>query len=170
MPHVFGLSPHFATGLVGARSPYGAVRNALHPDYVSGGSSSGSAVAVALDLVSFSLGTDTAGSGRVPAGLNNIVGLKPTRGLISTRAVVPACRTLDCVSIFAWTVSDAWEVTQVAAGYDPDEPHSQPIGMLGVKRRGYRIAVPANPEFFGDKQAKQAYEKTLARLVAKPLQ
>ncbi|MES2259848.1 MAG: allophanate hydrolase [Pseudomonadota bacterium] len=158
----------FATGLVGTRSPYGAVRNAHHPDYVSGGSSAGSAVAVALGLVSFSLGTDTAGSGRVPAGLNNIVGLKPTRGLLSTRGVVPACRTLDCVSVFAATVEDAWTVTEVAAGYDADEPYSRIHAMAGVKRRGYRIAVPAEPEFYGDTAAQAAYEKTLALLRAAP--
>jgi allophanate hydrolase len=154
----------FATGLVGARSPYGIVRNAIHPGHVSGGSSSGSAVSVALDLVSFALGTDTAGSGRVPAGLNNIVGLKPTPGLISTRGVLPACRTLDCVSVFAQSVSDAWAVTQVAAGYDEEEAYSRQISMLGIRRRGYRIAVPDRLEFFGDRQAQQAFEKTLARL------
>src|SRR5882672_6516442 len=93
----------FATGLVGTRSPYGPVPNAFNPNFISGGSSSGTAVAVAAGLVTFSLGTDTAGSGRVPASLNNIVGLKPTRGLISTTGVVPACRSLDCVSIFALT-------------------------------------------------------------------
>ena len=105
----------FATGLVGTRSPYGAGTNAFDPRYISGGSSSGSALAVALNLVSFSLGTDTAGSGRVPAGFNNIVGLKPTRGAVSTAGVVPACRTLDCVSIFALTAGDAWDVFQVRA-------------------------------------------------------
>jgi allophanate hydrolase len=158
----------FATGLVGTRSPYGVVRNALHPDYVSGGSSAGSAVAVALGLVSFALGTDTAGSGRVPAGLNNIVGLKPSRGLLSTRGVVPACRSLDCVSIFAATVSDAWSVTQSAAGYDADEPYSRPLPMAGVKRRGYRIAVPAQLEFYGDVAAQQAFEASLERLKRRP--
>jgi allophanate hydrolase len=158
----------FATGLVGTRSPYGVVRNALHPAHVSGGSSAGSAVAVALDLVSFSLGTDTAGSGRVPAGLNNIVGLKPSRGLLSTRGVVAACRSLDCVSIFAATVGDTWAVTQVAAGYDPDEPYSRPLPMAGVKRRGYRIAVPAQLEFYGDLAAQQAFEASLERLRQRP--
>jgi allophanate hydrolase len=154
----------FATGLVGARSPYGAVRNAIDPAYVSGGSSSGSAVAVALDLVGFSLGTDTAGSGRVPAGLNGIVGLKPTRGLLSTRGVVPACRSLDCVSIFAHTVADAWQVAQCAAGFDADDSYSRTVPMLGVLRRGYRIAVPAEPEFYGDALAEAAYNTTLERL------
>jgi allophanate hydrolase len=154
----------FATGLVGARSPYGAVRNAIDPAYVSGGSSSGSAVAVALDLVGFSLGTDTAGSGRVPAGLNGIVGLKPTRGLLSTRGVVPACRSLDCVSIFAHTVADAWQVAQCAAGYDAEDSYSRNVPMLGVLRRGYRIAIPAVLEFYGDTVAEQAFNATLERL------
>ena len=158
----------FATGLVGTRSPYGAVRNAIDPAYVSGGSSSGSAVAVSLDLVGFSLGTDTAGSGRVPAGLNGIVGLKPTRGLLSTRGVVPACRSLDCVSIFAHTVADAWQVAQCAAGFDADDSHSRTVPMLGVLRRGYRIAVPAEPEFYGDAMAEAAFNTTLARLRQTP--
>jgi allophanate hydrolase len=158
----------FATGLVGTRSPYGAVRNAVDPAYVSGGSSSGSAVAVALGLVAFSLGTDTAGSGRVPAGLNGIVGLKPTRGLLSMRGVFPACRTLDCVSVFARAVADAWAVTQVASGFDAEDAYSRRIAMLGVKRRGYRIAIPAAPEFFGDGAAEQAYSATLAALRRMP--
>ncbi len=158
----------FATGLVGTRSPYGPVRNAKAPEYVSGGSSSGSGVSVALGLTCFSLGTDTAGSGRVPAGLNGIVGLKPTRGLISARGVVPACRTLDCVSIFAQTVADAWTALQSAAGHDAEDAYSRTIPMTGVKRRSYRIAVPAQPEFFGDAAAAQAFEATLARLRALP--
>lgn len=158
----------FATGLVGTRSPYGVVRNALHEEYVSGGSSSGSAVAVALDLVSFTLGTDTAGSGRVPAGLNGIVGLKPSRGLLSTRGVFPACRTLDCVSIFAKTISDAWTVTGVAAGYDPADSYSRKIAMQGPKTRHLRIAVPAQPEFYGDEYAQKAFEATLEKLHALP--
>jgi allophanate hydrolase len=158
----------FATGLVGARSPYGVVRNAVDPDYVSGGSSSGSAVAVALGLVGFALGTDTAGSGRVPAGLNGIVGLKPTRGLLSTRGVVPACRTLDCVSVFATSVADSWAVTQVAAGYDADDPYSRRVVQQGVRRRGLRIAVPAELEFFGDMLAQEAFDATLARLADQP--
>ena len=158
----------FATGLVGTRSPYGAVRNSVNPDCVSGGSSAGSAVAVALGMVCFALGTDTAGSGRVPAGLNGIVGLKPTRGLLSTRGVVPACRSLDCVSVFAHSVADAWAVTRVAAAYDSLEPYSRRLPMAGVRRRGYRIAVPAQLEFYGDQQARDAFERTLARLRALP--
>ena len=97
----------FATGLVGTRSPYGAVRNAVDPERISGGSSSGSAVAVALGLVDLALGTDTAGSGRVPAAFNGIVGLKPSKGLVSTEGVVPACASLDCVTVFARTLPEA---------------------------------------------------------------
>ncbi|OWW21595.1 allophanate hydrolase [Noviherbaspirillum denitrificans] len=158
----------FATGLNGTRSPYGAVRNAIDPAYVSGGSSSGSAVAVALGLVSFSLGTDTAGSGRVPAGLNGIVGLKPTRGLFSARGVFPACRTLDCVSIFAQTVADAWTVTRVMAGYDAEDSYSRKIPMLGVKPRNYRIAIPSAPEFFGDANARHAFDAVVQALRQSP--
>ena len=115
----------FATGLVGVRTPYPVPRNALDPAIVPGGSSSGSAVAVAHGAVGFSLGTDTAGSGRVPAGLNNIVGLKPTLGALSARGVVPACRTLDTVSVFALTVDDAWTAFRAAAGFDADDPYSR---------------------------------------------
>jgi allophanate hydrolase len=158
----------FATGLVGVRSPYGAVRNALRPEYVSGGSSSGSAVAVALGQVAFSLGTDTAGSGRVPAGFNHLVGLKPTRGLLSGKGVFPACKTLDCISIFAHDVADAWRVLQTAAAFDADDAYSRSPAMLGVKRRGYRIAVPQVPEFFGDEAAREAYEKALEVIAALP--
>ena len=116
----------FATGLVGTRSPHGAVANAFRPEYISGGSSSGSASVVARGLAVFSLGTDTAGSGRVPAGFNNIVGLKPTRGWLSAAGVVPACRTLDCVSVFALTVDDALRVADIAGGYDARDPYCGP--------------------------------------------
>lgn len=115
----------FATGLVGTRSPWGACRNAFDPSIISGGSSSGSAVAVALGLASFSLGTDTAGSGRVPASLNNLVGLKPSRGLFSNRGVVPACRSLDCVSVFALNSDDANTVFDVAARFDPSDSYAR---------------------------------------------
>src|ERR1700756_1102176 len=115
----------FATGLVGVRSPYGVCHSVFHSDYISGGSSSGSAVAVAAGQVSFALGTDTAGSGRVPAAFNNIVGLKPTRGLFSTFGVVPACRSLDCVSSLSLTAGDAETVLSVAAAYDPRDPYSR---------------------------------------------
>ena len=115
----------FATGLVGVRSPYGVPRNPFHPEMIPGGSSSGSAVAVSAGLVSFSLGTDTAGSGRVPASFNHLVGLKPTRGWLSTRGVVPACRSLDCVSVFAATVGEAATVAGIAAAYDAADPFSR---------------------------------------------
>ncbi|MDO9563442.1 MAG: amidase family protein, partial [Bradyrhizobium sp.] len=123
----------FATGLVGVRSPYGIPSNPMRADLVPGGSSSGSAVAVSAGLVPLALGTDTAGSGRVPAMLNNIVGLKPSLGLISTSGMVPACRTLDCVSVFALTVGDAWTVLTVAAGPDAGDPWSRalPLGRPG---------------------------------------
>ncbi len=115
----------FATGLVGTRSPYGACQNSFNPEYISGGSSAGSAVSVALGMVSFSLGTDTAGSGRVPASFNNLVGHKPSCGLLSTHGVVPACRTLDCVSIFALTAEDAAKVLESAQGFDEEDAYSR---------------------------------------------
>jgi allophanate hydrolase len=115
----------FATGLVGVRTPFPVPRNPFDARMVPGGSSSGSAVAVARGLVSFALGTDTAGSGRVPAALNNVVGLKPTLGAVPTRGVVPACRTLDCVSVFAATVDDAFAAYRMMAGFDPDDPFSK---------------------------------------------
>jgi allophanate hydrolase len=155
----------FATGLNGTRSPYGACANAFDARYISGGSSSGSAVAVALGLVSFALGTDTAGSGRVPAGFNNIVGLKPTRGAISTRGVVPACRSLDCVSIFALTVGDAWNVYQVARGYDADDAYSRrPEASVHAPAGRFRCGVPAAAQldFCGDAEAARMYEQGLA--------
>src|SRR5450830_1185617 len=119
----------FACGLNGTRSPYGPVPNAFDPSLVSGGSSSGSAWVVATGQVDFALGTDTAGSGRVPAGLNNIVGLKPSKGLLSNRWVVPAARSADCVSIFARTVSTAVQVLLVAAGHDPLDPYSKDLHL-----------------------------------------
>src|SRR6478736_3606371 len=115
----------FATGLVGVRSPHGVPANPFGADYIPGGSSSGSAVAVAAGLCDFSLGTDTAGSGRVPASFNNLVGLKTTKGLLSTCGVVPACRSLDCVSIFTRSVADAAEGFAVASAFDPVDPFSR---------------------------------------------
>lgn len=151
----------FATGLVGTRSPYGIPASVFDPEYVSGGSSSGSAVAVAAGLVAFSLGTDTAGSGRVPAAFNNVVGLKPTKGLISAQGVVPACRTQDTISIFALTVADAARVAASAARYDPDEPYSRKAPRPFTIERppvNMRIGVPATGlEFFGDKEAERLY-------------
>lgn len=156
----------FATGLVGVRSPYGVPVNPFHPDYIPGGSSSGSAVAVAAGLCAFSLGTDTAGSGRIPAMLNGLVGLKPTRGLLSTTGVVPACRSLDCVSIFARSCGDAAAVLQVAAGYDPDDPFSRvaapPAAPLPWPPR---IGIPRQDqlEFFGNEETGGLFERALAQ-------
>ncbi|POW55258.1 allophanate hydrolase [Candidatus Pantoea alvi] len=158
----------FATGLVGTRSPFGAVSNTFNPDYVSGGSSSGSASVLARGLVAFSLGTDTAGSGRVPAGFNNIVGLKPTKGWLSARGVVPACRLNDTVSVFALTVEDAFAVATAAGGYDAGDaysrrnPHTAPASFNAQPA----FAIPAAPEFFGDTQAEAAWQRALEQLQA----
>ena len=155
----------FATGLVGTRSPYGAVPNSFDPNYVSGGSSSGSAVAVARGLVPFSLGTDTAGSGRVPAGFNNIVGLKPTRGRFSIAGVVPACKSLDCVSIFSLTVEDAQAVGAVLEGFDGNDGYSRIAPEFATYISATpRFGVPAALEWFGDRCAKAAWEKSLTTL------
>jgi allophanate hydrolase len=156
----------FATGLVGTRSPYGAVPNSFNPDYVSGGSSSGSASVVARGLVAFSLGTDTAGSGRVPAGFNNIVGLKPTKGRLPNTGLVPACRSVDCISVFALTVEDAECVAGIAEGYDAEDAYSRknPASAPVAFSAGFRIAVPDNLEFFGDTQNQAVYEQALLTL------
>jgi allophanate hydrolase len=148
----------FATGLVGVRSPYGVPRNPFDPHLSPGGSSSGSAVAVAAGLVPLALGTDTAGSGRVPAGLNNIVGLKPSLGLVSNVGVVPACRSLDCVSLFALTTDDAFSALAAIAG---------PVGALGALPPALRVGVPnpASRLFFGDIRAEAAFE-TAMKLIA----
>jgi len=154
----------FATGLVGTRSPYGEVANPFDSRYVSGGSSSGSAVAVALGLVPFALGTDTAGSGRVPAAFCNLVGIKPTPGLVSTNGVFPACRSLDCISAFTHTVADAWSVLSVLAGTDPDDTYSREIAALPPLARKVRIGLPAPLEFLDDAAAATAFECALAPL------
>ena len=155
----------FATGLVGTRSPYGAVSNSFRPEYISGGSSSGSAVAVARGEASFSLGTDTAGSGRVPAGLNNLVGLKPSRGLISARGVVPACQSLDCVSVFALTVPDAVTVLNVARGFDAEDPWSRELALTTPPLpERFTFALPDPLEFHGDAHALHAFNAAVDRL------
>lgn len=157
----------FACGLNGTRSPWGAVPNAVNPAYVSGGSSSGSAYVVATGQVDFSLGTDTAGSGRVPAGLNNIVGLKPSKGLISTRGVLPAAQSVDCVSIFARTVHTAVRALLVATAYDAQDPYSRSLTLKTTPwTPGFRFGVPDVLEFFGDVQAEAAFEEARARLRA----
>lgn len=157
----------FATGLVGVRSPYGIPKNSIREDLIPGGSSSGSAVAVGAGLVPLSLGTDTAGSGRVPAMLNNIVGLKPSLGMISTAGLVPACRTLDCISVFALTVDDAALALSVMTGPDQADPFSRdrPLGALTPFPTNLRLGVPRNGQliFFGDKKAEAAYGEALKR-------
>jgi allophanate hydrolase len=143
----------FATGLVGTRTPYGICSSVFDERYVSGGSSSGSAVALAKGQVAFSLGTDTAGSGRVPAMFNALVGVKPTRGLLSTRGVVPACRSLDCVSIFTRNLSDAELLLETCAGFDADDSYSRPreaVNGLGDARLRIAVPRPEDLEFFGD--------------------
>ncbi|CAB3772795.1 allophanate hydrolase [Paraburkholderia humisilvae] len=162
----------FATGLSGQRSPHGACRNALDPRYASGGSSSGSAVAVALGLAAFSLGTDTAGSGRVPAAFHGLIGLKPTKGVLSTLGVVPACKSLDCVSIFAHTARDAQQVFDVARGIADGDPYArawtpaQRGGADAPTLRGVRFGVPraVQLEFFGDTSYARAFDAAQARL------
>jgi allophanate hydrolase len=162
----------FATGLVGTRSPYGVPPNPFDPAFIPGGSSSGSAVAAAAGLVAFALGTDTAGSGRVPAAFNNIVGLKPTRGLVSARGVVPACRSLDCVSVFALTVPDAAAVLEVIRGADPEDGYSRPappgFACFGTMPARFTFGVPQpeKREFFGNADAAALFESAIARLTA----
>jgi allophanate hydrolase len=169
----------FAAGLVGVRSPYGVPGNSFDPAYVPGGSSSGSAIAVAAGLASFSLGTDTAGSGRVPAAFNNLIGLKPTRGLISTRGVVPACRSLDCVSIFALTAADAAAVLRSARGFDAADPFSRraapPARAMPRSFAGCRFGVPrgAQLQFFGNPDTPGLFQNlltTIERLGGEPVE
>jgi allophanate hydrolase len=158
----------FATGLVGVRSPYGTAVNPFDAAMIPGGSSSGSAVAVAAGLVSFAFGTDTAGSGRVPAALNNIVGLKPTRGLVSASGVVPACRSLDCVSVFALTVGDASRVLAAVAGFDPHDPFSRPPPRPVTHAHPFRFGVPlaGQREWFGNAAGEALFLAAVERLTA----
>ncbi|MET3439917.1 allophanate hydrolase [Variovorax paradoxus] len=157
----------FACGLNGTRSPYGEVPNAFDARYVSGGSSSGSAYVVATGEVDFALGTDTAGSGRVPAGLNNIVGIKPSRGLLSAFGVVPAAQSADCVSIFARTVGLAVDVLLAAAGPDARDPYSRELALRSDPfPSAFRFGVPDTLSFFGDAEAEKAFRDAQARLVA----
>lgn len=157
----------FATGLSGARSPYGSCASIADGRYVSGGSSSGSAVAVAAGHVAFALGTDTGGSGRIPAGFNEIVGIKPTVGLVSSRGLVPNCPTIDCVSIFCNSVQDGETILNVIAGFDPEDPYSRPAkdsapAMPGKSFRFGRLA-PADVECFGMNECAELYERACAR-------
>jgi len=158
----------FATGLVGTRSPYGACKNSIDPEYISGGSSSGSAISIALDMAAFSLGTDTAGSGRVPAAFNNLVGVKPSKGVLSTSGVVPACRSLDCVSIFAINTDDAKAVFDVACSFDAADPYSRKMPEASEKPKNMRFAVPKPDQlkFFGDDEAEALFKKSVAAFEA----
>ncbi|MEM7687726.1 MAG: allophanate hydrolase [Pseudomonadota bacterium] len=154
----------FATGLVGTRSPYGVPANAYNRAFVSGGSSSGSAVAVAAGLVGFALGTDTAGSGRVPAAFNHLIGLKPTKGRWSTSGLVPACRTIDCITVFTDAVADARLVDEVIAGFDGSDPYSRPLETRLIAPK--RIGVPRRDQraFFGDAASEFFYDRALSTL------
>lgn len=160
----------FATGLVGTRSPWGAVNNSFDRDYISGGSSSGSAVSVASNQVYFALGTDTAGSGRIPAAFNNLYGLKPTKGLLSCRGVVPACRTLDCVTFFTKSASDLTVLYQVAASYDEADCFSRHMPKekreIRTQFSGLRVGIPSEKqlEFFGNEEYQKLYAEAVARL------
>lgn len=151
----------FATGLNGTRSPYGSPRNAYNLAYVSGGSSSGSAVAVAAGLVPFALGTDTAGSGRVPAAFQHLIGFKPSKGRWSTKGLVPACRTLDCITVFTNDTANARLVDKIVAGYDPDDPYSKSLADVAIGRRA--IGVPRRNQrvWFGDGEAEYLYDRAL---------
>jgi len=160
----------FATGLVGVRSPYGVPRNPFGPAYVTGGSSSGSAAAVTRGQVSFALATDTAGSGRIPAAFNNLVGLKPSRGLLSTRGLVPACRSIDCMTVLSLTCHDARSVAAIATGFDPGDPYSRPEASrfawgASVATKGLRLGVArAEDLHFMDGLAREAFTSACGRL------
>ena len=151
----------FATGLVGTRSPYGIPRNAYNRAYVSGGSSSGSAIAVAAGLVPLALGTDTAGSGRVPAAFNHLVGLKPSKGRWSSTGLVPACRTLDCISVFADSVEDARLADSIIAGFDPDDPYSRRLVDCQIETSRIGVPRPDQRGWFGDEESRRLYERAL---------
>lgn len=153
----------FATGLVGTRSPYGACSSIYNSSYISGGSSSGSAVAVAKGEVCFALGTDTAGSGRVPAAFNGIIGVKPTRGLVSAAGVVPACRSLDCVSIFSSDVETGARVLEVLAGFDESDPYSRSGQQTCDGYAVPRIGIPSEHQmqFFGDEAAAECWRRAV---------
>lgn len=167
----------FATGLVGVRSPYGEARNSFNPDYISGGSSAGSAIAAALGQVSFALGTDTAGSGRVPAVLNNLIGHKPSKGLLSSRGLVPACRSLDCISLMTLNCEDAARLFDIVARYDSGDsfaranPHYNRAryfhhsASAGIDRR-FRFCIPAQLEFCGNPETRALFERSVEQLCA----
>jgi len=161
----------FATGLVGTRSPYGVPHNPFDPRFIPGGSSSGSAVAVARGMATFALGTDTAGSGRVPAAFNGLVGLKPSLGILGTTGVVPACRSLDCVSVFAHTCADAWRIFEIARHFDASDPYARrwdDLATPGPLPATFRFGVPeaSQLEFFGDGHTEHAFAEAVGALRA----
>lgn len=159
----------FATGLVGTRSPYGECKNSINKEYISGGSSSGSAVAVALEMASFSLGTDTAGSGRVPAAFNNLIGLKATKGVLSTSGVVPACRSLDCVTVFAKDLDSISQVFEIVNVYDEEDIYSRNYESVEKvefeEKTKFSFAIPKKEQlkFFGDEEAKKLFEEAVKK-------
>lgn len=164
----------FATGLNGTRSPYGAPRNAFNGDYISGGSSSGSSVAVAQGLVSFSLGTDTAGSGRVPAAFNNLIGVKPSRGLLSVKGVLPAGHSIDCVTLFCLNCNDAETLLALTAKFDADDEYSRTatLTMSATTQRKLKIGIASQEQlaFFGDRGYAAAYDAFVAGLHAQDIE
>ena len=164
IPLAKGNLDQFATGLVGTRSPYGVARNAIAAEFLPGGSSSGSASSVAAGLCAFSLGTDTAGSGRVPAAFQELIGWKPTRGLLSNRGVVPACRSLDCISIFANCAADALLVSDVVGIYDPADAFSREVSPTGRIGASFRFGVPRTLDFAGDPDTPGLYLAAVGRM------
>jgi len=156
----------FATGLVGTRSPYGECKNSINPEYISGGSSSGSAVSVALEMVSFSLGTDTAGSGRVPAAFNNLIGLKASKGVVSTSGVVPACRSLDCVTVFTKGLDDIESVFEIINKYDEEDIYSREYQESTKESKSqFTFAIPSKSQlkFFGDEGAQKLFLEAIEK-------
>jgi allophanate hydrolase len=166
IPIAKGNLDQFATGLVGTRSPHGVPRNAIAPGYLPGGSSAGSASAVAAGLCVFSLGTDTAGSGRVPAAFQELIGWKPTRGLLSSRGMLPACRSLDCISVFATCAADAHAISKVVGIYDAADAFSSVVKTRGEIRENFHFGVPAVLDFSGDSDTPALFKKAVAQLEA----
>ncbi|MGL4401659.1 MAG: allophanate hydrolase [Luteolibacter sp.] len=166
IPIAKGNLDQFATGLVGTRTPYGVARNAIDAEFLPGGSSSGSASAVAAGLCAFSLGTDTAGSGRVPAAFQELIGWKPTRGLLSNRGLVPACRSLDCISVFANTAADALLISKVVGKYDAADAFSRELTHAGAIGKTFRFGVPEVLDFAGDPDTPRLFREAVGRMEA----
>lgn len=164
IPIAKGNLDQFATGLVGTRTPYGVARNAIDAEFLPGGSSSGSASAVAAGLCAFSLGTDTAGSGRVPAAFQELIGWKPTRGLLSNRGLVPACKSLDCISVFTNTVADALLISDVVSVYDAKDAFARKVTPVGKIGAGFTFGVPAALDFAGDPDTPELYAAAVERM------